>query len=87
MTTQINLKFQDNFFELAKNYADSRAYMSIQELVREALREKIFDDLELNENYKEVLKNKEANTFSSVEDSKKFIDSLRERAKNERLSN
>ena len=87
MTTQINLKFQDNFFELAKNYADSRGYMSIQELVREALREKIFDDLELNENYKEVLKSKEANTFSSVEDSKKFIDSLRERAKNERLSN
>jgi len=85
MTTQINLKFQDNFFELAKYYADSRGYISIQELVREALREKIFENLEIREDYKEVLKSKEANTFSNIEISKKFMDKLRERAKNEKL--
>jgi len=85
MATQINLKFQDNFFELAKDYADSRGYMSIQELVRDALREKIFDNLEIKEEYKEVLRSKEANTFSSIEDSKKFMDELRKKAENERI--
>lgn len=81
MTIQINLKFQDNFYELAKDYADSRGYMSIQELIRDALRERIFDDLEIREEYEKVLESKEANTFSSVEDSKKFMDELREKAK------
>lgn len=85
MTTQINLKFQDNFFELAKDYADSRGYMSIQELVRDALREKIFDNLEIKEEYKEVLRSKEANTFNSIENSKKFMNELRNKAENERI--
>lgn len=80
MTTQINLKFQDNFFDLAKNYADSRGYMSIQEFIREAVRDKIFDDLEIRDEYKKILQSKEANTFSSVKDSKRFIEELRERA-------
>ena len=43
MTVQINMKFQENFFELAKEYAERKGYMSVQELVRDALREKIFD--------------------------------------------
>ena len=85
MTTQINLKFQDNFFELAKRYADSKGYLSIQELVREALREKIFDDIEINEEYKKILKSKDANTFNSVDQSKKFIDSMKEKLANERV--
>lgn len=80
MTTQINLKFQNDFYELAKEYADSRGYMSIQELVRDALREKIYDDLELREEYKEVLKSKEANTFLSEEESEKFHEELKKRA-------
>lgn len=80
MTTQINLKFQDNFYELAKDYADARGYMSIQELVRDALREKIFDDLEIREEYKKILKSKEANTFLSVEESEKFHNELKKRA-------
>ena len=84
MTTQINLKFQDSLFELAKNYTDSRGYMSIQEFIREAVRDKIFDNLEVREEYKKVLQSKEANTFSTVEDSKKFITKLRERAKLEK---
>lgn len=80
MTTQINLKFQDDFYELTKNYAESRGYMSIQELVREALREKIFDDLEIKEEYREILQSKEANTFSSVEESEKFHEELKKKA-------
>lgn len=80
MTTQINLKFQDNFYELAKDYADSRGYMSVQELVRDALREKIFDDLEIREDYKKILESKEANTFLSEEESEKFHNELKKRA-------
>jgi hypothetical protein len=80
MTTQINLKFQDGFFELAKEYADSRGYMSIQELVRDALREKIYDDLEIREEYKEILKGEEANTFYTQEESEKFHEELKKRA-------
>ncbi len=80
MTTQINLKFQDSFFELAKNYADSKGYMSIQELLRETLREKIFEDLEISDEYKKVLESKEANTFYSIKESKKFHNELKKRA-------
>lgn len=82
MTTQINLKFQDDFLELARDYAVSRGYMSVQELVREALREKIFEDLEIQSEYKKVLASKEANTFSSIKNSKKFMDKLRKKASN-----
>lgn len=84
MTTQVNLKFQEDFFDLAKDYADSRGYMSIQEFIREAVRDKIFDNLELRNEYKKVLESKEANTFSSVKDSKEFMNKLRERAKFEK---
>ena len=85
MTTQINLKFQEDFYNLTKEYADSRGYMSIQELVRDALREKIYDDLDLREEYKQVLNSDDANSFSSIESSKSYIDSLREKSKNERV--
>ncbi len=56
MTTQVNLKFQDNFFNLTKDYADSRGYMSIQEFIREAVRDKIFEELEIREDYKKSFK-------------------------------
>ena len=88
MVKQINLKFQDNFYELIKEYAEKKGYMSIQELVREALRDKIFDNMEIKNEYKQVLESKEANTFSSVGDSKEIMNKLRERAKlekNERI--
>ena len=81
MTTKINLKFQDEFFDLAKNYAESRGYLSIQELVRDALREKIFDDLEVKESYKKFLQSKEANTFLSEKESKEFMESLMKKNK------
>lgn len=80
MTTQINLKFQDSFFELTKSYADSRGYMSVQELIREALRDKIFDEAPLREKYKEILNSLDANSFSSKEDSKAFIEELKRRS-------
>ena len=80
MTTQINLKFQDDFYELTKDYAYAKGYMSIQELVREALRDKIFDDLEVRDEYKKVLESDEANTFLSEEESEEFHEELKKKA-------
>ncbi|MFW6014521.1 MAG: hypothetical protein ACOCZQ_03015 [Nanoarchaeota archaeon] len=80
MATQINLKFKDDFFEMAKDYADRRGYMSVQELVRDALRDKIFDDLEVRESYKKILKSKDANTFLGEVESKKFNEKMRKKA-------
>lgn len=80
MVQQINLKIPDSFYEEVEIYAKSHGYMSIQELTRDALRDKIYDDLEIREEYKKVLQSKEANTFSSIKDSEKFLESLREKA-------
>jgi hypothetical protein len=42
MVQQINLKIPDAFYEEAEIYAKSHGYMSIQELTREALRDKLY---------------------------------------------
>lgn len=81
MTTQINLKFQEDFYKLTKEYAESRGYMSVQELVREALRDKIFSNTEIKEEYERILKSKEASTFLSEKDSEKFHEELKKKAK------
>lgn len=80
MVSQVNLKFQDDFYTMTKDYANSRGYMSIQEFIREAVRDKIFDELEVSEEYKKVLQSEEANTFNSIEDSKKFHEELKKKA-------
>lgn len=68
MTTQINLKFQSSFFNLVKEYAELKGYMNVQELIREALRDKLFDNNDLRPERKTVLKSKDANSFSSKRD-------------------
>lgn len=80
MVSQVNLKFQDDFYTMTKDYASSRGYMSIQEFIREAVRDKIFDELEVSEEYKKVLQSKEANTFLSEEESEKFHEELKRKA-------
>lgn len=79
MATQINLKMQDDFYELAKKYADKKGYLSIQELVRDALRDKIYDNLDLSDEYKKVLESKEANTFLSEKETKDFHNKLKKK--------
>lgn len=80
MTTQINIKFQDDFYALTKNFADSRGYMSIQELIREALRDKIFDELELHPDLHKHLLSKEATTFIGQEETEKLFHEIRKKA-------
>ncbi|MFT4343302.1 MAG: hypothetical protein ACMXYE_00985 [Candidatus Woesearchaeota archaeon] len=81
-TSQLNMKFQDTFMEKIKHYANEHGYMSIQELVREAVRDKINTQYEVREEYLEFLRtNKDANTFLSEEESQEFEKLMRERAK------
>ena len=80
MVAQINLKFQDDFYNLTKKYASVKGYMSVQELVREALRDKIFSDLDVSDNYKKILESDDANNFLSESESEKFHEELKKKA-------
>lgn len=80
MATQINLRVNEDFLEQAREYAKMNGFLNVQEFFREAAREKLFDNLEVRPEYLKRLKSKEANTFSSVEDSKKFIEGLKKKA-------
>ena len=80
MITQMNLKFKDDFYQVVKQYADSRGYMSVQELIREAVRDKIFDNLDMKESYKQVLQSDDANTFLGEKESEDFLNKLRKKS-------
>ena len=81
MATQINIRMNEDFLDKAREYARLKGYLNVQEFFREAAREKLFDDNELRPEYIKKLKSKEANTFSNVEDSKKLINSLKNKVK------
>jgi predicted DNA binding CopG/RHH family protein len=44
MSEQINLRFSKELLEMARSYAKEQGYLNVQELMREALREKITKD-------------------------------------------
>ncbi len=51
MGTQISLKLSDKMINRAKVYADEHGYETIQDLIRELLREKLFpEDVEGDQN-------------------------------------
>ena len=81
MTTQISLRMSKNFFEQAKNYAETHGFLNIQEFIREAAREKVFEDLEIKEEYLARLQSKEATSFLSETESREFEKELEERAR------
>ena len=80
MTIQINIRMNEDFLEKARKYAKSMGFLNVQEFFREAAREKLFEDQEVRPKYIKRLKSKEANTFSSVKDSERFIEGLRKKA-------
>lgn len=43
MGTQISLKLSDKMFEAAKGFADEKGFDNLQDLIRETLREKLFE--------------------------------------------
>ena len=80
MTTQINLRITEDFFEQAKEYAKIHGFLSVQEFFREAAREKIFDESEVRTEYLERLNSKEATTFLSNSETEEFEKELKQRA-------
>jgi hypothetical protein len=48
---QINLKLPDNLFKNAQSYVENFGFRNIQELAAEAIREKIFEKNEFDENF------------------------------------
>ena len=47
MATQISLKLSDKMIDTAKQYADQHGYDSLQDFIRETLREKLFEEEEV----------------------------------------
>lgn len=63
MNTQINLRLPNDFLKKAIRYAEKRGFSSIQELIKETLREVVYeDDLKLSKE-----------TIKAIEESKKQI--------------
>lgn len=83
MTTQINVKLDDELHDLATNFQKARGYLSMPELIREALREKIFDSLEIRPEYVQKISGKEANTFLSDAEADLLDKELQANAKKE----
>ncbi|PLW79669.1 hypothetical protein C0585_06770 [Candidatus Woesearchaeota archaeon] len=80
MTTQINLRLSEDFLEQAKEYAKNHGFLNVQEFMREAAREKIFDNFKVREEYLERLNSKDANSFLSDEEADIFEKELKDRA-------
>ena len=81
MTTQINLRVTEDFFEQATKYAKDNGFLSVQEFFREAAREKVYDKSEIRTEYLERLNSEEANTFLSSKETVEFEKKLEKRAK------
>ena len=47
MTIQINIRLSDEMLALAKQYSEKNGFSSIQELIKETLREKLFEKPEI----------------------------------------
>ena len=80
MTTQINIRVSEDFLQNAKKYAKNHGYLNVQEFIRDAAREKLYETREIRPEYLEKLNSKDANTFLSKEESKEFHEELKRRA-------
>ncbi len=81
MTTQINIRVSEDFLDDARNYAKKHGYLNLQEFIRDAAREKIYEQYEVRNEYLEKLNSKDANTFLSDEEADEFDKELEKRAK------
>lgn len=48
MSTQISIKLSDKMFDSAKNHANIYGYDSLQDFIRETIRQKLFENEELS---------------------------------------
>ncbi len=78
MSTQINLRVSDEFLKNARKYAKRQGYLNVQEFIREAAREKLY---EVRSEYLQVLESSEANEFLSEQETSKIQRKLKKKAK------
>ena len=48
MNTQINLRLPEKVLVSAKSYMEEHGFSTLQEFIKEAIREKLFDELEIS---------------------------------------
>lgn len=82
MTTQINLRISEDFLKKAKDYAKKQGYLNVQEFIREATRQKLFEDSEIKKEYLETLYSKEAVNFLSDKEADDLDKELAHKLKN-----
>ena len=56
MTTQINLRLPGKMLDSAKSYSEEHGFGSIQDFIKETLREKLFDEPEITKEELELVK-------------------------------
>jgi Arc/MetJ-type ribon-helix-helix transcriptional regulator len=73
MNSQVNVRFPDNLLDSAKEYAASSGYGTVQDFIRETVREKVFEDKEMTSQEKQLIKTlikatKENNLYGTEEE-------------------
>ena len=69
MTTQINLRVTEEFLSDAQRYADENGYLSVQEFLRDAAREKLY---RVREEYRSRLDSEDARRTLSDDEARAF---------------
>lgn len=79
-TTQLNLRFTDDFLLKARDYAQLNGYLNVQEFIRETVREKLYETPDINPEYLLRLRSKDAQTYISDNEADAFDKDLEKRA-------
>ncbi len=80
MSNQISIKLPDTLFNSAKNYAESQGFTSVQELIRELLRQKLFEGEKISGIYTSITSEKAlAKNWLSKEEDKAWAHLQKER--------
>ena len=56
MNTQINLRLPENLLTSVRSYSEEHGYGSVQDFIKETIREKLFDEQEITKKELEMVK-------------------------------
>jgi len=56
MNTQINIRMPQKMLILVKSYSDRKGYSSVQDFIKETIREKLFDEPDISKEELELVK-------------------------------
>ena len=77
---QLNLKISQQLYEEAHSYAKQFGYTNIQELIKEAIRDKVFEKALRDEYLEEIQKNPNFQKSIGKKESIKSLEQLKQRA-------